>query len=283
MMRLTEQALNQPPAVVGKTVLLTGAASGIGRATALELARRGARLALADINAPGVSDAARAASALGAAATPFVVDLASAPAVDELAARVQRELGPVDILISNAGVAVVAPFASTSAADWDWIFGVNVLGPLRLTRALLPAMVARGSGHLVIVASLAGLVGAPGMVAYSTTKFALVGFAESLRLELAGTGVDVTAVCPGFVRTGLHRATRYGNPGFRRFLDEAPSYYGMTAEHVARRLVEAVLARRPLVVLGPEKLGWWLKRLAPEVAFALARWTAQRANILAKR
>lgn len=274
--------LNKKESLAGKLVLLTGAASGIGRATALEFARAGARLALVDIDGDGVAAAARDCGALGAAATPYVVDIASAAAVAELAAQVPRELGPVDVLVNNAGVAVVGPFSRTKAADWEWIFGVNVLGPLRLTRALLPDMLARGSGHIVVVASLAGLVGAPGMVAYSTTKFALVGFTEALRFELAGSGVGVTTVCPGHVRTNLHRATRYDNPGFHRFLEEAPSYYGLTAAEVARRLVAAVRAKTPLVVLGPEKLGWWLKRLAPEAAFAVARWTARRADILTR-
>ncbi len=272
--------MNKKESLSGKLVLLTGAASGIGRETALELARCGARLALVDINAGGVAATAKDCRALGAEAVSYGVDLASADAVAELAAQVPRELGPVDVLVNNAGVAVVAPFCRTQAADWEWIFGVNVQGPLRLTRALLPAMIARGSGHIVVVASLAGLIGAPGMVAYSTTKFALVGFTESLRLELAGSGVEVTTVCPGHVRTNLHRATRYDNPGFHRFLEEAPRYYGLTAAEVARRLVAAVRTKKPLLVLGPEKLGWWLKRLAPEAAFAVARWTAQRANIL---
>ena len=156
---------------------------------------------------------------------------------------------------------------------------MNVWGALRLTRAWLPGMLARGSGHIVVVASLAGLVGAPGMVAYSTTKFALVGFAESLRLELDGTGVGVTAVCPGYVRTNLSRATRYGNEGFRRFLDGAPSWYGLSKEHVAGEIVDAVTRCRRLVVLGPEKVGWWLKRLAPETTLAVLEWAARRAGI----
>jgi len=258
----------------GKNVVITGAASGIGRATALEFARQGARLALVDIDPSGVAAAAQEIRAIGGEALPYVVDVASAPAIAEFAARVQHELPQVDILVNNAGVAVIGPFARSAPADWEWIYGVNVLGPIQLTRALLPAMLARGSGHVVIVASLAG------MVAYSTTKFALVGFAEALRFELAESGVGVTAVCPGFVRTGLHRATRYDNPGFRRFLDQAPSYYGISKEHVAKKLVAAVTRQKPLVVLGPEKLGWWLKRLAPEVSFAIAKWTARRTDIL---
>ncbi len=117
------------------------------------------------------------------------------------------------------------------------------------------------------------------MVAYSTTKFALVGFAESLRLEVEPAGIGVTTVCPGYVRTNLSRATRYGNEGFRRFLDDAPAWYGLSKEQVAAEIVDAVIRRRPLVVLGPEKAGWWLKRLAPEGSLTLIDWVARRAGI----
>jgi short-subunit dehydrogenase len=143
-------------------------------------------------------------------------------------------------------------------------------------------MIARRRGHLAFVASLSGLVGAPGMVAYTTTKFALVGFAEALRHELAGSGVGITSVCPGYVRTNLHRTTRYANEGFRHFLDRAPSWYGLTDASVARSIADAVETREPLLVLGPEKIGWWLKRLAPETAFAVTHWIAKRVGTLGK-
>jgi short-subunit dehydrogenase len=264
----------------GKLVLVTGAASGIGEATALAFAEQGATVALVDIDATGLARVAAAIASRGGREAPtYVTDMADAEQVATLAARVSREHGLVDVLVNNAGVAVVAPFAETRPEDLEWILGVNVWGALRLTRAWLPGMIARGSGHVVVVASLAGLVGAPGMVAYSTTKFALVGFAESLRLELDGTGVGVTAVCPGYVRTNLSRATRYGNEGFRRFLDDAPSWYGMSKEHVAAAIVDAVIRRRALVVLGPEKVGWWLKRLAPETTLTLLEWLTRRAGI----
>jgi len=263
----------------GKHALVTGAASGIGRATALELARRGARLELVDIDRDGVAATADAVRALGRDAEPHAVNLAKPAEIDDLAARVLRDRGPVDLLVNNAGVAVVAPFIRTTEADWEWLLSVNLWGPLRLTRALLPPMMERRQGHIVMVASLAGLVGAPGLVAYGTTKFALVGLTESLRLEIADAGVGVTLVCPGFVRTNFAKASRYDNGEFKRFLDEPPSWYGMTKERVASELADAVLERRPLVVLGPEKLGWWLKRLAPEAAFSVTRWAARRAGI----
>jgi len=265
--------------IEGRHILITGAASGIGRATALELARRGARLSLADIDAVGARATAERATAIGARAAAYAVDMAEGSEVDALAAAATEASGPVDVLINNAGVAVVAPFLRTGAKDWDWVDAVNLRGPVRLTRALLPSMLERRCGHLVMVASLAGLVGAPGMVAYSTSKFALVGFAEALRLEVASSGVGVTLVCPGFVRTNFARASRYENHAFQRFLDEPPAWYGLSQERVAGRVADAIAQRDPLVVLGPEKVGWWLKRLAPEAAFAVTQWAARRAGI----
>jgi short-subunit dehydrogenase len=262
----------------GRRALVTGAASGIGKATSLELARRGARLVLVDIDTEGLAVAAREVRALGREASEHAADMGKPGEVDALAAHVLCD-GPVDVLVNNAGVAVVAPFMRTTEVDWQWVFSVNLWGPLRLTRALLRPMIARGEGQVVMVASLAGLIGAPGLVAYSTTKFALVGLTEALRLEVADAGVAVTLVCPGFVRTHFAKSSRYDNGDFRRFLDQPPSWYGLTKEKVASELCDAVAARRPLVVLGPEKLGWWLKRLAPEAAFNVTRWAARRARI----
>lgn len=259
----------------GGHAVVTGAASGIGRATAIALARRGLEVTLVDVAAEKL---AAVAAEIGAVRAVEVVDLADEAAVDALGARLVAG-GPIDVLVSNAGVAVVKPFVQTTADDWRWVLGVNALAPLRLARAVVPAMLARRSGHLVFVASLAGLVAPPGMVAYGTSKFALVGLAEGLRLELAGSGVEVSIVCPGYVRTNLSRATRYANEAFRRFVDDAPRFYGLSAEAVAGEITEAIARRRPLVVLGPEKVGWWLKRLSPEVAFRVARVASRLTRI----
>src|SRR5262249_43673953 len=160
------------------------------------------------------------------------------PAVERLARDARDALGHVDLLVNNAGVAVVSPLVNTTDNDLSWAMGVNVWGPIRLTRALLPGMIARRSGRIVVTASLAGLIGAPRMVAYSTAKFAIVGFVESLRHEVADYGIGVTVVCPGYVRTGLHAATRYRNDGFARFLSSPPRWYGVSAERAAERVLE---------------------------------------------
>src|SRR5260370_4954548 len=173
-------------ACAGRRVLLTGAGSGIGQACALQLATQGARLALVDIDGDKLSATAKQVRAAGSPATLIVADLGSQETVERVARDALHQLGGIDILFSNAGVAVVKPMVETSSADWDWVFNINLWASIRLARAFMPAMVARRSGQLVFTASMAGLVPAPGMVAYSTTKFALVGFAEALRLELAG-------------------------------------------------------------------------------------------------
>ena len=264
----------------GKRVVLTGAASGIGRALALDLASRGAHLALTDIDARGLEAVSREVRLRGHEPSVHVADLADGPAVERLAEDTQEALGHVDILVNNAGVAVVSPLVNTTDSDWSWVTGVNVWGPIRLTRALLPGMIARGSGRIVLTASLAGLIGAPGMVAYSTTKFAIVGFAESLRHEVEGHGIGVTLVCPGYVRTGLHAATRYRNDGFAGFLSNAPRWYGVSAERAAQLVLLGVARGRSLVTIGPEKTGWLLKRLSPELAFEVTRWVAKRTGIM---
>jgi len=262
--------------------LVTGAASGIGRALALELARKGARVALVDIDRAGLASVLGEVRRLApdVEASAHVIDLADPEAVDALAKAALSELGHVDLLVNNAGVAVVSPLVRMTTSDWSLLTGVNVWGPIRLTQALLPSMLARKSGRIVMTASLAGLIGAPGMVAYSTTKFAIVGFTEALRHEVEGQGVGVTLVCPGYVRTGFHAATRYRNDGFEQFLDHAPRWYGLSAERVAAIALDAVARGQSLVTIGPEKAGWLLKRLSPELAFGVTRWVAERTGIL---
>jgi NAD(P)-dependent dehydrogenase (short-subunit alcohol dehydrogenase family) len=267
-------------ALSGRAALVTGAASGIGRALSGELARRGAALLIADIDGAGLTRAEAELRAAGARVSAEVADVADPAAIDRLARAAEATLGRVDILFNNAGVAVAGPVEKMRPSDWEWIVGVNLFGPVRLTQALLPGMLARRRGHIVNTASRAGLVGAPGMAAYSLTKFGLVGFSEALRLEVSGRGVDVTVICPGYVRTGLAAATRYRDPALEGFLGAAPAWYGVSAERAARRIVEGVLRREAVVTLGPERAGWLLKRVSPEAAFRATRFIARRLGLL---
>jgi len=256
--------------------VVTGAASGIGRALARELSARGAAVALLDRDEVGLAEVARELGALALA-----VDVRDAAAIDAAAARVEA-LGGVDLLFVNAGVAAVGPAATTPLDDVRWMIDVNVVGAIAVTRRFLPAMLAARRGRVVFTASIAGLIGAPGMSAYSASKFAVVGFAESLRVELAGTGVSVTVVCPGYVRTGFHRATRYHNAGFRAFLDDAPGALGLSAEEVARRSIEAAIAGRPLVAMGVERGAVWLRGVSTRAYVALAGPVARAIGLLGR-
>ena len=249
--------------------LLTGAASGLGRACALALAARapGRPLVLTDIDADGLE---QTAALIGSQKVETVVcDLGDDEALQTLCDRARD----VDLLINNAGVACVGRFEASSDADWRWLLAVNLWAPIALSRAALPHMLERGRGHIVNIASLAGLLGVPTMTAYSTSKFGLVGFSEALRHETAGRGVDVTVVCPGYMRTNLAEHTRYRDDDdpIRSILRRAPRWYGVSAERAASIIADAIDAKEPQVTIGPEKLGWFLKRVSPRLTSSIIR------------
>ncbi len=189
--------------IEGSHVLLTGVASGIGRQTALELARRGARLLVVDLDGEGLDGLARELPGPGALVGRVVTDLATREGVQAVVEAGLALGGGVDILINNAGICVVAPVEETTPDDIDRLIAVNLRAVMGITQGLLPAMLARGRGHVVNIASVSGLVGVPGFVAYGTTKFGVVGYSEGLRNELGPRGITVTAVCPGVVNTPL--------------------------------------------------------------------------------
>ena len=203
--------------ISGATVLITGASSGIGAATARAVAAAGGRAMLTGRD--GDRLAAVAAETGGIA---FVADLT----------RQVEVTGPVDVLVNNAGVGWAGPFDEMTDADIDRLIAVNLAAPIRLTRALVPRMVERGRGHVVFVASIAGATGVRNEAVYAATKAGLIYFADSLRYELGGTGVGVSVVLPGVVDTPFF--DRRGRPYHRRRPAPIP------AERVARTIVTAI-------------------------------------------
>lgn len=183
----------------GRTAIVTGASRGIGAHIARSLAAEGVNLALVARGGDALSALARELSTGGVRAVPIVADLADLSRLDSLIERAEAELGPLDILINNAGIHAVRMFADESPAQTEEMLHVNLLSPIQLTHALLPKLLARKAGHIVNVASLAGKTSAPYTVSYSTSKAGLVGFSHCLRNELRGTGVSVSVLCPGFV------------------------------------------------------------------------------------
>ncbi|HEV8614438.1 MAG TPA: SDR family NAD(P)-dependent oxidoreductase [Methylomirabilota bacterium] len=188
---------------MARTALVTGGGRGIGRAIALALARAGCAVAVGGRGRDALEAAAQEARALGVKALALILDVGDPAAIAGAMRRVSAELGPVDVLVNNAGVAESATLARTDPELWERHLRVNATGPYLLSREVLPGMLERRWGRIINVASLAGLHGSPYVTAYTASKHALVGFTRALAMEVAGKGVTVNALCPGYVATDM--------------------------------------------------------------------------------
>ncbi|MEI8051099.1 MAG: SDR family NAD(P)-dependent oxidoreductase [Actinomycetes bacterium] len=193
----------------GRTAVITGGASGIGRATAERLAREGVRLVLADIEEPVLDETVAQLAAGGADVLGVVTDVSSLESVEAMRDAAVERFGAVHIVFNNAGVGG-GPTITSSPAMWDWVLGVNVDGVINGMATFLPLLLAQDEGHIVNTASLAGLGGVPGMGPYCASKFAVVGMSESLYHELGfiGSNVHCSVLCPGFTKTRIHESER---------------------------------------------------------------------------
>ena len=183
----------------GRVALITGAAAGIGRAIARRLAGAGYDIAIADINAAGAEGAAKELREGGRRAAAIACDVGDREAALRMAESAARSLGPIDLLVNNAGIVRLGPLVSFAEDDWRALFRVNVDGVFFCCQAVLPGMTARRRGNIVNIASWNGKLGAPNFAAYSATKFAVIGLTQALAREVAGCGIRVNAVCPGIV------------------------------------------------------------------------------------
>ena len=260
----------------GRTVLVTGAGSGIGRETALLCARRGANLAICDLDSDGLAETERRAPD-GRRIVSRKVDVSDRDQMGEFAETVHGELDAVDLLVNNAGVGLAAGFLDTSLDDWDWIVSINVKGVVHGCHFFLPKMVERGSGHVVNLSSAAGYYATPTLVAYTATKFAVRGMSQAMREELGPRGIGVTAVCPGVVNTPITRSS----PGRGVLADpekreRAARFYerrNYGPEKVAKNILKAVQRNRAVAPITPESwFMWGLTRAWP----GAAAWTARR-------
>jgi len=271
----------------GKVVVITGAGSGIGRATARAFATQGARVHAVDISAERVAEVEAELKALGASATGHVVDCTDAEAMERLAEEVFRAEGRVDVLHNNAGVCNGTPVERADLAEWRRTVEVNLWGVIHGVVAFVPRMIAQGGGgHIVNTASMAGLVGFPYVTPYTVSKFGVVGLSEAMAPELAGHGIHVTAICPGAVRTNVMRDGHLDLPGgagplLVRLLDRG----GPDPESVARDILAAVRSKRSLVITAAGFILplWLLKRLSSAVYYPLARMVFSRIAAWADR
>ena len=250
------------------TAVVTGAASGIGEQLAHSLARRGSALALVDRDAERLELVAKTVRSVSSRpVTCYITDLADDAATHTLSAELAAAHPATTLLINNAGVALGGTFAQVSEEEFDWLLAINLRAVITLTRALLPVLRANPGSHLVNISSLFGLIAPPGQVAYATSKFAVRGFTEALRSELAGE-VGVTVVHPGGIRTRIAETARVaaaapaaeeaaGKAAFERLLTYPP-------ERAAEQIVGAVEKRRPrLLIALSARVPDVIARLAP--------------------
>jgi short-subunit dehydrogenase len=191
-----------------KVVVITGAAHGLGEATARAFAARGARLALCDIDGEGLQRVKGELEALGVEVLTRIVDVTQPQQFQEFSARVYKEFGQVDVLVNNAGVVLAGRMEDMTLEDWKWIVDINIWGVVHGTHFFYPRMARRGSGHIVNIASAAGLIPLTLLSAYSGTKSAVVSMTRVWRAEGALHGVGFTAVCPGVMNTNIANSVR---------------------------------------------------------------------------
>ncbi len=247
----------------GQTAWITGASSGIGAALAKALARQGARLVLSGRNVAALE--AIAAECGAALVLPFeITDMAAiAPEVEQA----WEWSGGIDMLFNNAGISQRSLAVDTSFAVYERIIGVDLLAPIALTQAILPQMVARGSGRLVMISSIAGKVGVPLRTAYSAAKFGLIGYSDALRAETAHLGLKVHVIVPGSIRTDVSRNALTAD-GSRREASDKAIDNGIAPDKAAAEMLAAIVRdeREIIIAAGPEQALGELRR-TPEALF----------------
>ena len=251
----------------GATALVTGASGGLGEHLARRLAREGMNLALVARRADALQAIAADLRGPGVRVEPVPADLSDLAGLPGVVERAEAAVGPIDLLINNAGVENVAAFTALTAEELESMVTVNLTAPMLLTHQLLPGMLSRGLGHVVFVSSVAGKLGPPFNEPYAATKAGLVGLNQSLRQEYAGTPVGFTAVCPGFIAgDGMYQRMKAEGHGSNRFMGET------TVEKVVARLIDAVRHDRPEVIESgaPLRPVLALNQLAPRLVERVA-------------
>jgi NAD(P)-dependent dehydrogenase (short-subunit alcohol dehydrogenase family) len=260
--------------------LVTGAGSGLGRACAIALSRRGARVVATDLRAEAAEETARLLRSRGGDAMSLVLDVTSEASFAEAVTAIEGAWDGVDVLINHAGVATAGTVEDAPLKQWQWVLDINLLGCVRGVRAVLPGMKARGRGHIVNVASFAGIANPPAMASYNAAKAAVISLSETLRFELF-PDIGVSVACPSFFKTDLVNSSRTGQlaerdqasaPQMMRIVERMMDRAVVTAENVAEDIVDAIAISQFLVMPHADARALArLKRLSPELYFRKAQ------------
>jgi len=258
-----------------KVAIVTGGASGIGRAMGQQLAEQGAVVILADINSDLVKETAAGIAERGGKAFPVVLDVTDAAAVQKVVDDTVAAHGRLDFMFNNAGIVFFGEIRHMDLAMWRRIIDVNLLGVLHGVAAAYPRMLEQGEGHIVNTASLAGILPSPLATAYSTTKHAVVGLSTSLRAEAADLGVRVSVVCPGFIDTPIKDSLTYLELDKQKMLDGSPLKLH-SADDCARVILKGVARNKPVItVTAFAGFMWRLYRFLPSLSLWLIRLSAR--------
>jgi NAD(P)-dependent dehydrogenase (short-subunit alcohol dehydrogenase family) len=265
----------------GSWVLVTGAGAGIGRAIALDAAGRGANVCICDIDPDRLAETQALLAGYGVDVIAEIVDVTQRAQVQAFADTVHEKIDAVDILVNNAGVAIAADILETSPEDWDFIIGVNLMGVIYICDAFCPAMIARGQqAHVVNIASMEGFAALEGFGAYSTTKFAVVGYSDALRQELRNKKIGVSVICPGVVRTSLTADMRSRGEYATGVADQIHREHEKSTfgpEKVSQAVFSAVRFNTALRPVAPESwVTYYANRLSPRMTSFILGQVAHR-------
>ncbi len=246
----------------GKVALITGAGAGIGAALSQALAARGARVVVSDITLAAAESVTNAIAKAGGTATAHALDVTHAEQVAALVNDTVQRHGQLDFMFNNAGISVVADARDLAVEHWRQVLEVNLMGVVYGADAAYKQMTRQGHGHIINIASLAGLIPFPTNVPYATSKHAVVGLSLSLRAEGADLGVKVSAVCPGFIQTNIFQATRFVKVDQAKALANMP-FTPIPAADAARHILRGIERNSAIIIFpGYARLGWCLHRLA---------------------
>jgi NAD(P)-dependent dehydrogenase (short-subunit alcohol dehydrogenase family) len=259
-----------------KVAVVTGGASGIGRALCQELARKNATVIVSDINGEEADRVSSAIIAAGGTADAHCLDVSQAEAVEDLVGRIATTYGRLDYMFNNAGIGIAGDVRDMVLEDWQNIVDVNLWGVIYGTMSAYRVMAKQGFGHIVNTASGGGLIPLPFAAAYATTKYGVVGLSTALRAEAAGLGVRVSVVCPGGVRTNIIETVKLLKIDREKLLSSIPSILLMDANRCARIVLRGVARNKGIITVTPfERLGWWLYRLQPALFDLFVRTVAK--------